>query len=184
MNELSTQKTNKRNLENKIITKDALINALFILLKDNNINNIKIVELVKKAGVSRTAFYRNYHNTEEVLLDGINTLIDEIINSLKKNKITTWETILEILKKYKFYLTILYNNNYLYLILEQFNNQFKNDYYMASWGGIVYNILNIWLKDNMKTPSKEIIKQIKKANLKMANTILNNNIFTKERDKN
>ena len=102
MNELNTQKTNKRNLENKIITKDALINALFILLKDNNINNIKIVELVKKAGVSRTAFYRNYHNTEEVLLDGINTLIDEIINSLKKNKITTWETILEILKKYKF----------------------------------------------------------------------------------
>ena len=48
MNKLVSRKTNKRNLENKIITKDAIINALFILLKDNNINNIKIVDLVKK----------------------------------------------------------------------------------------------------------------------------------------
>ncbi len=176
--------SNKRNLESKTITKEAIINALFMLLKDNNINDIKIVDLVKKAGVSRTAFYRNYNCINDVLIDAINSLISEIINSLKENKITTWETILEILKKYKFYLTVLYNNNYLYLILEQFNNQIENNYYMASWGGIVYNILNIWLKSNMETPVKEILKQVKEANLKMANIILNNNIFINERDKN
>ncbi len=79
MNKLVSRKTNKRNLENKIITKDAIINALFILLKDNNINNIKIVDLVKKAEVSRTAFYRNYHNIEVVLFDAINIPINEII---------------------------------------------------------------------------------------------------------
>ena len=49
------------------ITKDSIQEALVYLLSKKNINDISVTEIVNKAGVSRTAYYRNYQSKEDIL---------------------------------------------------------------------------------------------------------------------
>ncbi len=55
------------NDESKRITKESIITAVIILCAKKPFERITVTEIVKKAGVSRTAFYRNYASKEDVL---------------------------------------------------------------------------------------------------------------------
>ncbi|HFI0252331.1 TPA: TetR/AcrR family transcriptional regulator [Streptococcus suis] len=57
------------NKEANQLTKESLETALLFLLEKKELKQISISELVKKAGVSRNAFYRNYKSKEEILED-------------------------------------------------------------------------------------------------------------------
>lgn len=57
----------RSNKESNQITKEAIETALLFLLEKKDLQQISISELVKKAGVSRNAFYRNYKSKEEIL---------------------------------------------------------------------------------------------------------------------
>ena len=48
------------------IINDSITDALFILLKKKNANEISIIELIQKAGVSRNSFYRNFESIEDI----------------------------------------------------------------------------------------------------------------------
>ncbi len=48
------------------IINDSITDALFILLNKKNANDISVVELIKKAGVSRNSFYRNFQSIEDI----------------------------------------------------------------------------------------------------------------------
>lgn len=48
-------------------SQDYLTIALFQLLQKKELDQIKVTELIKRAGVSRMAFYRNYHSLAEIL---------------------------------------------------------------------------------------------------------------------
>ena len=62
MQRLSNEEANK-------ITKECILSALIILMSEKPFDKITITELVKRSGVSRTAFYRNFSSKEEVLSD-------------------------------------------------------------------------------------------------------------------
>ena len=51
-------KNNKRPQE----TIDKTENALFSVLKDNELNNVSVTELCKAAGIDRSTFYTNYED--------------------------------------------------------------------------------------------------------------------------
>ena len=55
------------NDESKRITKESIITAVVLLCAEKPFEKITVTEIVKKAGVSRTAFYRNYTSKEDVL---------------------------------------------------------------------------------------------------------------------
>jgi len=57
------------NAEANKITKDCLKKAMGRLLREKDFQKISITELVTLAGVSRTAFYRNYDSKEALLED-------------------------------------------------------------------------------------------------------------------
>ena len=56
----------KQNITN-IIVRESITTALFQLIEKKNFSEITISELVKRAGVSRNSFYRNYDNLEDIL---------------------------------------------------------------------------------------------------------------------
>ncbi len=70
---LSNEQLNK-------ITKDKIKDALKSLLKEKSFKNVTITELVKKAGVSRTAFYRNYESKEAIL----DEILEVFVSAIKK----------------------------------------------------------------------------------------------------
>lgn len=55
------------NKEANQLTKESIETALLFLLEKKDIKQISVSELVRKAGVSRNAFYRNYKSKEEIL---------------------------------------------------------------------------------------------------------------------
>ena len=55
------------NAESNKLTRECLTTALMQLMKEKPIDKITITELVKRSGVSRTAFYRNYSSKEDIL---------------------------------------------------------------------------------------------------------------------
>ena len=66
------------NYTKKSPTKDELANALLSMLKEKSFINITVTELVKKAGVARASFYRNFGSTSDVM----NYLIDSFIQRM------------------------------------------------------------------------------------------------------
>ena len=71
---LSNEEANK-------LTKECIQTALIHLMAEEDIDAISISRIVKKAGVSRTAFYNNYSSKEDVL-SSITTSMMHMINGL------------------------------------------------------------------------------------------------------
>lgn len=75
------------NEESNRLTKESLQTALITLMAIKKFESITISELVKKAGVSRTAFYRNYNSKEDIILEFCNYIIERINSYLNDEKI-------------------------------------------------------------------------------------------------
>ena len=70
------------NREANAITRDSLFEALLILVEKKPFEKITVSELVKRAGVSRTAFYRNYNSITEIVEERLFGLLDTLRASL------------------------------------------------------------------------------------------------------
>ena len=57
----------RKNITNEII-RESITEALLLLMNSKPFGQITITEIVKKAGVSRVSFYRNYESKEDVLV--------------------------------------------------------------------------------------------------------------------
>lgn len=71
MKNLSNKEANK-------VTKECLQTALIQLMSQKPFEKITITELVRRSGVSRTAFYRNYESKEEILNEVCRSFIDSL----------------------------------------------------------------------------------------------------------
>ena len=70
------------NREANVITRESLFEALLILVEKKPFEKITVSELVKRAGVSRTAFYRNYNSISEIVEERLLGLLDTLRASL------------------------------------------------------------------------------------------------------
>ncbi|MCI8453525.1 MAG: TetR/AcrR family transcriptional regulator [Lachnospiraceae bacterium] len=72
------------NKESNRLTRECLQTALIWLMSQKPFEKITISELVRRAGVSRTAFYRNYSSKEEILHELGNSFLNGIRDSLSR----------------------------------------------------------------------------------------------------
>ena len=170
------QKLKMINEEKKQLTKNSIIEALFLLLKDNKMEDIRITQIVKKAGISRASFYRYYATKEEIIEDALNSQIGLIKNKLVKNLFEDWLTIITEFRKNKPYIDAIFKAGYSFLLLDIFNKQFdKNNYYYIGWNGFIFNILYCWIKNDMKETDEELRNIIVDCTKKMSDAVINNN---------
>lgn len=57
---------------------ESLREALYRLLETKDIRDIKVVDLIRLAGVSRGAFYKNYYLVTDVLEDDIRAITEDV----------------------------------------------------------------------------------------------------------
>ncbi|WP_175406460.1 TetR/AcrR family transcriptional regulator [Bacillus sp. FJAT-27264] len=78
--ELYSPNTSKHNSnkETNRLTREAICTALVFLIQEQPFSKISITDIVKRAGVSRTAYYNNYSSKQEILVDLVDSLIFEI----------------------------------------------------------------------------------------------------------
>jgi len=132
--------------------KNYIADGLFDLLKRKEIYNIKITELVKITGISRTTFYNNFKNINEVLtykFINIKTDLDKIIklNRLRKNNSTNLlANILNNINKNKNIFIIIKNKYFIEFKNILDNNETSYDYYIKS--GIIINLCLLYIDNN------------------------------------
>ena len=71
------------NADTNRIARESLKEAIMQLLEDQTLEEISITDLVARAGVSRSAFYRNYASKDALIEDVCVQIVEEIIELLK-----------------------------------------------------------------------------------------------------
>lgn len=74
------------NKESNRITRECLQTALITLMSQKPFDKITISELVRRSGVSRTAFYRNYNTKEDILNELGDVFFDIIAKSFTEER--------------------------------------------------------------------------------------------------
>lgn len=82
------KKVNKVN----IFVKDCITTAFFDIIKDKEFEKITISEIIKKAGVSRMGFYRNFNSKENVIEDYVLNCFKSTVDKIKEKRKLSFET--------------------------------------------------------------------------------------------
>ena len=158
--------TRYSNEQAKRITQECIEIALFQLLEHKEMEKISISEIVKKAGVSRTAFYAHYTSKEDVLKNILDTAITEI-DRLAAGDIRTeqyWESVFtEIEKVADPYRLLLKAGMGSQILTESTNHSISiapddplHRYNAIFWEGAIYNVLMHWLMAEKLEPPKKM----------------------------
>lgn len=111
-------------------SQEYLITALLQLLQTTNLNDIKVTQVVKKAGVSRMAFYRNFETLEDVLIAYFKPKIDAefklVINRVPQNEKMT--ALGEFFSEISNTMALAVKRNYEFIIQNIFNENMTNFY--------------------------------------------------------
>lgn len=155
-------------------SKDYLVTALLQLLETKNLNEISVSQVVKRAGVSRMAFYRNFDTLDDLLRSYFEPVIkarfDEVKNKIseedKLNKVggffNDYADILRLSTEHGFEYVIkdLFDKN----MLEFYNTISLPDnltpverrYWTKFMSAGVYAIWSEWLLGGRKESLEEI----------------------------
>lgn len=162
-------------MRTKVVT-DYIIDALFELLKKKELNQITINELVKKAGVCRSSFYRNFFLLEDVIKKYFNDLLSTIIFAfpLDLNQIETHsEYVYAELLKSREKLTLLESRGLLHLMDDaiysscskqiEIIKQESNEYLTYFYTGASAFVIRTWIKKNFAETPHELAIYTKEA---------------------
>jgi AcrR family transcriptional regulator len=150
-----------------------ITDALFELLKTKNLPDITTSEIIKKAGVCRSSFYRNFYLPEDVIRQYGVALFDEINRKLPIAQGGIREHIHFVnnqLWLHRERLTLLENRGLFYLlegpIMEHCMLQIQrlgvpdNRYYTAYHAGATTQMIRAWIHNGFEESPQEITKLI------------------------
>ena len=156
------------NSEIATLTKTYIKTAMLELLSKQSYDKISITELVERAGVSRTAFYRNYTSRDELIDD----LVKDILNSTSLDakeiieyNINDLENFYRDLRSKKKEIEILTKaslenihilNRKKEIAVEILKRNSLKGYKDAATEGALNSIISKWILDGMVLSDKEI----------------------------
>ena len=154
------------NEESNKITRDCLRIAMIKLMDKKDFEKISITEITKYAGVSRTAFYRNYETKEALVEDICQSLFTELKASVSGERYRTnrkdWYTV--------FFKTIKENSEYFQIYLNahlQFGEFFVLEsvfppstplgrYVNSAKEGAFLRVLTVWFNSGMQESPEDM----------------------------
>lgn len=158
------------NEESNRLTRECIEAALILLMKENAYQSISISDIIRKAGVSRSAYYRNYNSKEDILTNLFNRAAETIVNALStelvaQNMVNSYcilfEKVLEIKELFEIILMadmvakfeMAVNEKYLQAIDA---NSAEAYYRVLSWIGSIFNIIFGWIRHGYQESPKQM----------------------------
>ena len=148
------------------ICRESIQTALIRLMKTKELKDISITELTTLAGVSRTTYYRNYYDKEDVLQDLFTGLMQEIAAQILAAK-TVYDTALAVfngIRKNADVYRILMKANYAEAMLKEITRIASSDLpedppleqmRIAFITGALFNMVRVWADTGMdQTPEQ------------------------------
>ena len=154
----------------------ARMEAVFMtLLQTKELNQIRVSELCKEAGLNRTTFYANYTDIYG-LADSIRDKLEQNMSVLYNHELTEkfnshdylklFRHIQENQDLYRTYFKLGYDNNYQIirydtnLAEKHFQNQFV-EYHMEFFRGGLTKLIKLWLQNGCRESPEELSDIIK-----------------------
>lgn len=147
---------------------EQLTDAMLDLLKEKNINDISISELVNKAQVGRASFYRNYTCKEDILKNYLDKIFEEWTGDRQENTNDLLSEqlrrmILHFEKNRSFY-ELLNQRGLIYLLKDTIISKLglnpedkKSEAYMKAFVAYaLYGWIETWFQRGMKESANEI----------------------------
>lgn len=153
----------KANQISNKLTKESIQEALLVLLSKKAIEEVRITEIVKKAGISRTAFYNNYTSKEEVLNDIITTFLKSINKRIHIYEnptsyhwfLTFFTEVKKNARFFSFISTVI--PRYLLNLTPNGENDSNNVYEQKAFEAAIGVLIYTWLNDPKESPSEMAI---------------------------
>lgn len=150
-----------------------ITDALFELLKTKELAKITVTELIQKAGVCRSSFYRNFYLTEDVIRQYGSAMYDEINKTIPITQGGIYEHMLSVnhyIWTQREKLALLEKRGLYYLlddpILKQCIFQIQrldvwtSQYQAEFFAGATTQVIRAWIRNNFAESPEEITRII------------------------
>ena len=152
------------------------IEKVFVeLLQTKELDEIRVSDICKRAGLNRTTFYANYTDIYG-LADAIRNKLENEVTDLYEDEITQRFNSHDYLKLfrhikdnqifYQTYFKLGYDNEYkviaydVNLAREHFHNQFV-EYHMEFFKAGITQIIKLWLKNGCRESPEDMVEILK-----------------------
>jgi AcrR family transcriptional regulator len=157
----------KNNIESNAITRESIHEALFQLMETRNYEDIRITDIINKAGVSRSAFYRNFKSMDDILKDYMGDFNELVFHAFSRDVRENWHNYLIAVKKNRSKLEMLIKAGREYLLLDKLNELVDyssgRDFARAIPHGYIYNVTIYWVKCGLPGEIEEVTDLIMQA---------------------
>ena len=150
-----------------MIIKESITTALLQMMQTTKIDDVSIVDLIKKAGVARNSFYRNFTDKKDIIRQRLVTLIEEWGKDYKSRNDPSFfsESLIRHYYKYKDFYLLLYKRGLSDMIYETIRYASKLDesknnierYTKSMIAGMIFGWLDEWMRQGMPESPEEII---------------------------
>lgn len=149
--------------------KKYLAEALILLMKDKSMDEIKINELTKRAGVSRMSYYRYFSDKSEIFEYYMHYIFGLFTQWEKENGVAPFGSkqhireSLEFFRQYGDFARCIYNSGSDGIMLKTINTYMESQlefrkstpvlrYKLYYYAGALYNCYIQWVLEDFKTP--------------------------------
>ena len=155
----------KRKERNRIV-RTAITDAVFELMKQKQLDDITVTEIIQKAQVARISFYRNYESKEAVLAGLVEDALEDFKATADYDLLDCYSVrhvsrCLEYFKKYRDY--VLHYSGYSGMILTMLNQfheitagsmalKSAERYKLYIFIGALYNTAIVWIREGSPEP--------------------------------
>lgn len=152
--------------ETNAFVKECITTALLQLMSEKPIAEISVTEIVKRAGVARVSFYRNFESKENVIELHLVTLIKEwgkdfeVLGDVSKFS----DSLIRHFYEHKDFYLMLYNQDLSNMIYENLRSACEVDkskvnlerYGKSMLAGMLFGWLDEWMRQGMPESPDEI----------------------------
>lgn len=166
--------------ETNAFVKECITTALLQMMKKKKLDDIKITELIVKAGVSRNSFYRNFDSKKDILDKHLIALMQEWGRDFEdKGELNYfYESLLKHYYKYKDFYLMLYRQGLSDMIYETIRAASRLDetsgnierYLKSMLAGLLWGLIDEWMRQGMPESPEEIILLAEEFNQKEASS--------------
>ena len=152
MNKKQLETLKKNNEESRDFVRSCIKYALIVSIKEDNLRNISVSQLCTVAGVSRTAFYRNFKCVEDVLEDSIKIIALEIAGKITTDVYNNWLAVFNVMENHYKTIDAIIDAGYEHKIYDVFMSLLpkneENRTIQALWISLFYTMSVKWFKEN------------------------------------
>lgn len=155
----------------KTLLKECIVQSLMLLLQEKRIEEISVLEIVEKAGVNRSTYYRNFAAKQDVIRQYYEMRLDEYLSTVKEGiqPMQYFTGMFQSFLQHKKELLLLDRHALTYLLLEEMNSRIMQIHgqepdalvslYSNYHIGGVFNSFRYWLSEEMATPPEQLAER-------------------------